>query len=438
MMEAHQELSEREQEILRLVATGASNKEIAQKLFISANTVKVHLRNIYAKINVASRTEAAMYAIENRIVKSPAPEPEQVMVVIDKPVEPEQSKAIWQQFWWVFGLLGIALVFGAAIVFGRNPVFGFRPDVENVKMSEPQRWQELAPLPEARAGLAAVVYDNAIYAIAGETENGPSGLVERYDPIENKWTRLKDKPTAVTSVSAALLGEKIFVPGGELSTGTVTDLLEVYDPRKNSWEVMASLPRPVSGYALAAYEGRLYLFGGWDGEKIRNEVFIYNPDNDQWREGSPMTTGRAYAETAEANGKIFIMGGWDSRDKLNISESYNPARDKTGDIAWETELSPPDKYLDFVLASFADMIILLGDNHDEKAPYDLLYYSNQTRSWNKQKLINVPERFFQNAGHAVLDGNIYLLGGNSDHGLMDRFAAIKVVYSVLLPFTVNQ
>src|SRR5260221_776856 len=68
-------MSDREHEILRLVATGASNKQIAQQLFISPNTVKVHLRNIFGKIGVASRTEAALYAIRAGLVHVPAGTP---------------------------------------------------------------------------------------------------------------------------------------------------------------------------------------------------------------------------------------------------------------------------------------------------------------------------------------------------------------------------
>ncbi len=66
--EPQQQLSEREQAILRLVATGLSNQQIANQLGISVNTVKVHLRNVFGKIGAASRTEATMYAVRAGIV----------------------------------------------------------------------------------------------------------------------------------------------------------------------------------------------------------------------------------------------------------------------------------------------------------------------------------------------------------------------------------
>jgi DNA-binding CsgD family transcriptional regulator len=56
-------LSQRETEVLRLVARGFSNAQVARTLFVTENTVKVHLRNIFDKLKVQSRTEAAIYAI---------------------------------------------------------------------------------------------------------------------------------------------------------------------------------------------------------------------------------------------------------------------------------------------------------------------------------------------------------------------------------------
>ena len=55
-------LTERELEVLSLVAKGASDKEVAEKLFVSLNTVKTHIRNILAKLRVDSRREAAKLA----------------------------------------------------------------------------------------------------------------------------------------------------------------------------------------------------------------------------------------------------------------------------------------------------------------------------------------------------------------------------------------
>jgi DNA-binding NarL/FixJ family response regulator len=56
-------LSGRELEVLNLAATGMSNKEIAEKLSVTVRTVKAHLSNVFAKMNVASRTEAILAAV---------------------------------------------------------------------------------------------------------------------------------------------------------------------------------------------------------------------------------------------------------------------------------------------------------------------------------------------------------------------------------------
>ena len=57
-------LSPREIDVLRLIAGGANNSEIAQQLVISLHTVKTHVAHILAKLNVASRTAAALRARE--------------------------------------------------------------------------------------------------------------------------------------------------------------------------------------------------------------------------------------------------------------------------------------------------------------------------------------------------------------------------------------
>ena len=61
-------LSQREREIVVLVAQGFKNKEMAEKMFISEQTVKNHLHNIFDKLGVSDRLELALYAIHHRLI----------------------------------------------------------------------------------------------------------------------------------------------------------------------------------------------------------------------------------------------------------------------------------------------------------------------------------------------------------------------------------
>lgn len=64
-------LTDRELEVLKLVAQGLNNREIAKRLFISENTVKNHVRNILEKLQLHSRMEAVMYAVKEKLLDLP-------------------------------------------------------------------------------------------------------------------------------------------------------------------------------------------------------------------------------------------------------------------------------------------------------------------------------------------------------------------------------
>ena len=63
-------LSDRESQIMRLVAQGQRNKEIGQNLFISEQTVKNHVHNIFDKLGVSDRLELALYAIHHHLIEN--------------------------------------------------------------------------------------------------------------------------------------------------------------------------------------------------------------------------------------------------------------------------------------------------------------------------------------------------------------------------------
>jgi DNA-binding CsgD family transcriptional regulator len=486
-------ISEREREILRLVATGATNQQIAHQLNISINTVKVHLRNIFGKIGAASRTEATLYAVRSGLVRvgealvvsaadidaRPTPDaeltnggnaPAQLSTVAEKPefalaqeppaliatagnelavpvaqelpvqtlgrdgpvVAPVPSRfGRWLVSGAVLALLGIAaLIFILARLMPTTPPPTTAPTA-SIAVPEPSlRWRELADLPAGRSGFALAGYSYSgkqyLYAIGGDLDGKASNEALRYDPTANIWTKFANKPTAVSDIQAAVIGNKLFVPGGQLAAGMVTDHFEAYDPQLDRWTTLKPLPQPRSGYALAAVEGKLYLFGGWDGSTYRAEVWQYNPDLDTWSERRPMRVPRAYGSAVALDGAIYIVGGENQDGALSANEGYNPAEDSGTTNPWTTQAPLPAPRSHIAAATTSGRMFVLGG---AGAVGQLFVYTNNQDSWQTHQ---IPLDELRDVRALAIGDKLYILGGR-DSAASPRVYEYQAVYNVLLP-----
>ena len=422
-------LTERELEVLQLVATGASNRQIGRELFISVNTVKVHLRNVFAKLEVQSRTEATLYAIKEGWIEG-----------VQLPEEKVEAQQPGPRLTWQLGvaivavsLLVIAVIFQAVTrpsgdSAGSEAALTSEAVVATVSASV-QRWKARAPLPIPRQGLAAIAYEGHVYAIGGESADGVSGAVERYDPEADGWASLADKPTAVADVAAALIGGQIYVPGGRTLSGNPTAIVEAYNPETDTWEARAPLPVALSAYALAALEGKLYLFGGWDGSAYLDSVYEYDPAQDVWTAKTAMPTARGFAGAAVADGKIYVIGGYDGQDDLATNEEYVPSQDDGQGEPWTVKSPMPVGRAGCGAAVAVNIIHVIGGGWEREVA-DGVKYNVRSDEW---ETFEVPvSGQWRSLGLAMVDTEIYAVGGwNGDY--MDANQEYRATFTTLLP-----
>jgi N-acetylneuraminic acid mutarotase len=218
--------------------------------------------------------------------------------------------------------------------------------------------------------------------------------------------------------------------------------MEVYDPRNNKWEVKAPLPQPRSGYAMTSLEGRLYLFGGWDGEKVTDTIFSYDPINDEWSEMSSMPVAIAYMDAVTVGSKIYIAGGWNESTSIDSLYIYIPNREISLEYPWDKQSLQITPSCPIRISTIANSIFLLGGSQTCKQPFlnfredSSVFYQYQTLT-NEWILIDSP-KFISSSPAIIAYGDyLFIFGGYASDGYSAKNVSYQAVFTTTIPVIIN-
>jgi len=463
MAEPGESLTDREQSVLEKMADGLTNREIAQDLDISPNTVKVHVRNIFTKLEVSSRTEATTAAIQKGLLTvpgtTPQPVPDQAgadLVVTEaagQQAEGEQLpvNAVTEEagrssvdrpsrFFIFVVVLAVGLFFGALVTAWylsneEQPTPTSQIEPFEVEILGDSLWRTGRPLPTERADMAVASIGLDLYVIGGLVDAGVVNLVDVYETDSFQWTSAATKPTAVSGASAAVLFGEIFVPGGRLADDRPTAVVEAYSPSNDAWRPVAALPVPIAGGLALSDGSNLYLLGGWDGEKYLDSAYVYDQAADAWQALPPMAHARADTAGDVIGDRLYVVGGFDGTRELADCEYFDVAENR-----WENCASMISPRAGAGASAQGNNLLYVIGGGKEGLVTGGEMYNPEKDSWSALEMPMIGNNVsWYDLGVVAVETHIYTLGGRQGQSILtNNYTFVPFLNRTYLPSVGNE
>ncbi len=373
------DLSEREEQVARLLLEGKSNKQIAAALKISISTVEFHLTNLYSKMGVGSRSEAIVqlnhlgktrddaqpgkFPVENEAVH-PENQDEAKPNKKEKPAmtsSPERHSGHTQTQIWIGILIGLGLFAGylylhrgsplpeplrmvvtpvataaptrtirptltRTAAFTATPLEGFSIDI---------RLGKALPSPLSRHSMTRLADGKILIAGGSSGVDVHLNSAWIYDPYTDEIYPAASMNTPRHGHTATLLNDgRVLVVGGYNATQAWLQDAEIYDPVVDAWTVIPPVyPHGVEHTATLLPDGRVLVVGGCIGSSnCTNRVELFDPQTNSWTEAAPLNSERS-SQTANLlnDGRVLIAGGdWDEQGNIvdGTAVLYDPATNR--------------------------------------------------------------------------------------------------------------
>ncbi|XP_042637750.1 kelch-like protein 20 [Orycteropus afer afer] len=182
---------------------------------------------------------------------------------------------------------------------------------------------DVAPTSTCRTSVGVAVLGGFLYAVGGQDGVSCLNIVERYDPKENKWTRVASMSTRRLGVAVAVLGGFLYAVGGSDGTSPL-NTVERYNPQENRWHTIAPMGTRRKHLGCAVYQDMIYAVGGRDDTTELSSAERYNPRTNQWSPVVAMTSRRSGVGLAVVNGQLMAVGGFDGTTYLKTIEVFDP------------------------------------------------------------------------------------------------------------------
>lgn len=185
-------------------------------------------------------------------------------------------------------------------VMGGFPATGTTTVVEAF---DPQKnaWRTgLAPMPTKRFDLASAAIGDIIYTMGGYDVR-EMNVVEAYDTLNDRWSTLPPMPTARYALQAVVVDGKIWAMGGRNEQGP-TDIIEMFDPKTQQWSRSnLRLPEPLAGFG-ATIGGQLHV-------AKYDKYYALDLKTGAWSQRPPMLTSRHGLQLTYIDGLLYAVGG---------------------------------------------------------------------------------------------------------------------------------
>lgn len=441
MPEFGEPISERELDVLSCLAEGASNREIADRLSISHNTVKVHVRNIFTKLGVSSRTEATTVALQKGMLSIPGIETDAAAGSAEAQAEDDGQEAEAD---------GAAEA--PATDDAPSATDGAQAQADDVAQKVDESTATLDEAP-ARRGLsrrqlsaiigvlAILLLAMAVNSLIGSDRGTPAASTEtptarpsspsveattalfEETPLGNNWVTSRPLPEARARTALTTVGLNLYAIGGESEQG-VDNAVFIFDSQQREWREGAPKLTAVAGAAAGVLAGEIYVAGGYGENGLPTTgVEAYSPLNDAWRPLPALPQAVAGAVAIVNDGLLYLVGGEDENGVSGEALVYDPGEQRWG-------MLPPMQQArtQAVGGALGGKIYIAGGSNGDRALASCEVYDPLQETWSACPPL---QQARMAAGSAVFLNKLYVLGGalETDDGAGEVLDAAEETWS---------